>query len=254
MKNYEKEPSANAWKDAVAELVERDVVVDEEPRLKKLGLSEEIPKYDAPFWWAGYILVDSGEAVSEDILEGFDEGAMRKADEENALLKEQKDGDAAAPAATENGGASDQPSGEKAVFVTAGQDADSSSDAAPEEPSLFSPSDNMITDDDLAAQDELGDDFFATEDLEDDAAPAPAPKSDEEADPAPAPKSDEEADPAPAPKTDEEADPAPAPKTDEEAAPAPAPKTDEKTAPASAPKTDEKKSSGRLTLKGKGKS
>ena len=128
---------------------------------------------------------------------------MRKADEENALLKEQKDGEAAAPAATENGGASDQPSGEKAVFVTAGQDADSSSDAAPEEPSLFSPSDNMITDDDLAAQDELGDDFFATEDLEDEA---------------------------------------------------PAPKTDEKTAPASAPKTDEKKSSGRLTLKGKGKS
>lgn len=251
VKNYEKEPSANAWKDAVAELVERDVVVDEEPRLKKLGLSEAIPKYDAPFWWAGYILVDSGEAVSEDILEGFDEGAMRKADEENALLKEQKDGDAAAPAATENGGASDQPSGEKAVFVTAGQDADSSSEAAPEEPSLFSPSDNMITDDDLAAQDELGDDFFATEDLEDE---APAPKSDDKAAPAPAPKSDEEADHAPAPKSDEEADPAPAPKTDEKAAPAPAPKTDEKTAPASAPKTDEKKSSGRLTLKGKGKS
>ena len=44
VKNYEKEPSANAWKDAVAELVERDVVVDEEPRLKKLGLSEAIPK------------------------------------------------------------------------------------------------------------------------------------------------------------------------------------------------------------------
>lgn len=260
VRNYEKEPSAKAWKDAVVELMERDVVVDEEPRLKKLGLSEAIPKYDAPFWWAGYILIDSGEAVSEDILEGFDEGAQRKADEENALLKEQKDGDAAAPGATENGGASEQPSGEKAVFVTPGQGTAASSDApdssdspdssaatdstddAQGESSLFSPSDNMITDDDLAAQDELGDDFFATEDLEE-----------EEPAPAPAPKTDEKAAPAPAPNTDEKSEPATAPKSDEKAAPAPAPKTDEKAEPAPAPKSDEKKSSGRLSLKGKGK-
>ncbi len=228
VKNYEKEPSAKAWKDAVAELVKRDVVDDEEPRLKKLGRSESIPKYDAPFWWAGYILIDSGEAVAEEELEGFDEGAMRKADEENALLKEGQGGDAAAPDATENGGASDQISGEKAVFVTPGQgtgDASDSSDSSDatddvqEESSLFSPSVNMITDDDLAAQDELGDDFFATEDLD-----------------------------------EETSAPATPPQSDEKAAPATPPQSDEKAAPATPPQSDEKKSSGRLTLKGKGKS
>jgi len=68
LKNYESEPVADAWKRAVLALMKRDVVLDEEPRLKTPGRSEEPPKYALPFWWAGYLLIDSGEALSAEEL------------------------------------------------------------------------------------------------------------------------------------------------------------------------------------------
>ncbi|MBP3557554.1 MAG: tetratricopeptide repeat protein, partial [Thermoguttaceae bacterium] len=68
LKNYESQPVAEAWKNAVLALMKRDVVLDEEPRLKTPGRSEEPPRYDQPFWWAGYLLIDSGEALSADEL------------------------------------------------------------------------------------------------------------------------------------------------------------------------------------------
>lgn len=68
LKNYESQPVAEAWKNAVLDLMKRDVVLDEEPRLKTPGRSEEPPKYALPFWWAGYLLIDSGEALSAEEL------------------------------------------------------------------------------------------------------------------------------------------------------------------------------------------
>ena len=68
LKKYESEPVADAWKRAVLNLMKRDVVLDEEPRLKTPGRSEEPPKYALPFWWAGYLLIDSGEALSAEEL------------------------------------------------------------------------------------------------------------------------------------------------------------------------------------------
>ncbi|MBQ8363499.1 MAG: hypothetical protein IJX36_06185, partial [Thermoguttaceae bacterium] len=64
LKNYESRPVAEAWKHAVLNLMKRDVVLDEEPRLKTPGRSEAAPSYALPFWWAGYLLIDSGEALS----------------------------------------------------------------------------------------------------------------------------------------------------------------------------------------------
>lgn len=78
LKNYESEPVADAWKNAVLALMKRDVVLDEEPRLKTPGRSEEPPRYDRPFWWAGYLLIDSGEALSADELKKLQaEGAPK---------------------------------------------------------------------------------------------------------------------------------------------------------------------------------
>ena len=157
IKNYEKEPAADAWKHAATSLMTRDVVVDEEPRLKKLGRSDEIPQYAAPFWWAGYMLIDSGEAVEEDRLEEFDEDAVKKGEEENALLNNDKDGE---KKTDESGDELDgilDPSdegdeGDRAVFV----EPKKSDDDAP-----FASGPKSITDEELAAQDEEGDDFFA---------------------------------------------------------------------------------------------
>lgn len=86
VQNYENMPVADAWKAAVAALRERDVVLDEEPRLRKPGKSDPTPKYDVPFWWAGYLLVDSGEAVSAAELEKFDAENVKKMEAENAAL------------------------------------------------------------------------------------------------------------------------------------------------------------------------
>lgn len=78
LKNYESEPVADAWKRAVLNLMKRDVVLDEEPRLKTPGRSEEPPRYDQPFWWAGYLLIDSGEALSAEELKKLQaEGAPK---------------------------------------------------------------------------------------------------------------------------------------------------------------------------------
>jgi len=87
LKNYESEPVADAWKRAVLNLMKRDVVLDEEPRLKTPGRSEEPPKYALPFWWAGYLLIDSGEALSAEELkkqQAEADAAKPNADGENA--------------------------------------------------------------------------------------------------------------------------------------------------------------------------
>ena len=249
VKNYENEPAADAWKRAVSSLMSRDVVVDEEPRLKKLGRSDAVPKYAAPFWWAGYMLIDSGEAVEEDRLEEFDEDAVKKGEEENALLENDKDGEKK----TDESGdeldgildSSDEgDEGERAVFVEPKKSGD---DDAP-----FASGPKSITDEYLAAQDEEGDDFFAIDAPDDVDAPDPDAADSNEDDVAddgaatddekPEPKSDSDASPKSEPKT--------APKSE------PTPKTD---APASDSKGDGKsgakdsgKSSGRLSLKGKG--
>ncbi|MBR4833216.1 MAG: hypothetical protein IKU86_02630, partial [Thermoguttaceae bacterium] len=86
LKNYESQPVADAWKTAVLALMKRDVVLDEEPRLKTPGRSEAAPKYDLPFWWAGYLLIDSGEALSAEELKKLREetDAQAKPNAENA--------------------------------------------------------------------------------------------------------------------------------------------------------------------------
>ncbi|MBQ6829197.1 MAG: tetratricopeptide repeat protein, partial [Thermoguttaceae bacterium] len=87
LKNYESEPVADAWKRAVLNLMKRDVVLDEEPRLKTPGRSEDAPSYALPFWWAGYLLIDSGEALSALIL---DRGSL-KADHRHDAAQEKID-------------------------------------------------------------------------------------------------------------------------------------------------------------------
>ncbi len=87
LKNYESEPVADAWKNAVLALMKRDVVLDEEPRLKTPGRSEEPPRYDQPFWWAGYLLIDPGEALSPEELKKLQaeaDAAKPNADDPNA--------------------------------------------------------------------------------------------------------------------------------------------------------------------------
>ena len=89
LKNYESQPVAEAWKNAVVDLMKRDVVLAEEPRLKTPGRSEEPPKYALPFWWAGYLLIDSGEALSAEELkklqaEGADAAKPNAEGAENA--------------------------------------------------------------------------------------------------------------------------------------------------------------------------
>ena len=84
LKNYESQPVAEAWKNAVVDLMKRDVVLAEEPRLKTPGRSEEPPKYALPFWWAGYLLIDSGEALSAEEL--------KKLQAEDAAKKPNADG------------------------------------------------------------------------------------------------------------------------------------------------------------------
>ncbi|MBQ2788104.1 MAG: hypothetical protein IJE97_00600, partial [Thermoguttaceae bacterium] len=86
LKNYESEPVADAWKRAVLNLMKRDVVLDEEPRLKTPGRSEAAPSYALPFWWAGYLLIDSGEALSAEELKKLqaEADAAKKPNAENA--------------------------------------------------------------------------------------------------------------------------------------------------------------------------
>ena len=284
VKNYENEPAADAWKNAVLSLMARDVIPDEEPRLKKLGRSEEIPKYSAPFWWAGYMLIDSGEAVEEDRLEEFDVEAVKKGEEENALLESDKDAEKKSDdSENELDGILDpsdeEDEGDRAVFV---EPKKSDDDDAP-----FASAPKSITDEDLAAQDEEGDDFFAIDSPEDAEVPDPedvAPDEDE-----PDAAIDEEPDATTDSKTSSKTEPKSDAKSDSKASTEPEPKSGAKSEPKasskSEPKSDAKnepktstksesapkagtsadskedgksnakdsgKSSGRLSIKGKG--
>ena len=264
VKNYEEEPAADAWKDAVLALMERDVVVDEEPRLKKLGRSESVPKYTAPFWWAGYMLIDSGEAVEEEDLEEFDEDAVRKAEEENALLKDDKkngaaddseddeakkegDDEAKKEGDVENEDAGDdEEEGPRAVFVTPKKDAD---DEAP-----FSSGPTTLTDEELAAQDEEGDDFFAVDEEDE---PENAPETDQKGGAEPkkddAPDADSDDAPEEEPGIEPESGDKPTTGSDDGGTPKDDSNDDSNDEPQEDSKSG-KKSAGRLSLKGKGKS
>ena len=151
VERYEQEPAALAWKRAVVSIMKRDVVPDEEPRLRKLGRFEEIPQYDAPFWWAGYMLIDSGEAARPEDLERFDEDAVKKAEEENALLDAEEDGN-------ETDG---QESDAIPIVTVPGQTDDKNEQKKDDEESTFSLTPDEIKDEELSKLDEEGEDFFA---------------------------------------------------------------------------------------------
>ena len=244
VKNYENEPAADAWKHAATSLMTRDVVVEEEPRLKKLGRSDEVPRYSAPFWWAGYMLIDSGEAVEGDRLEEFDAAAVKKGEEENALLENDKDGE---KKSDESGDELDgilDPSdegdeGDRAVFV----DPKKSDDDAP-----FASGPKSITDEELAAQDEEGDDFFAIDAPDDVAEPEPD-SDDAESNGDDATTVDEKSEPKSSSKSESKT----APKSE----PTPKKNVSDESKKDDKPETKDSgkssgKSSGRLSLKGKG--
>lgn len=142
LKNYESEPVADAWKRAVLNLMKRDVVLDEEPRLKTPGRSEAAPSYALPFWWAGYLLIDSGEALSAEELKKLqaeaDAAKKPNADGENASdagaaigvdPNAPAAGTGADPNATEVE-ADDADDGENAETPASGTDADASTEDA----------------------------------------------------------------------------------------------------------------------------
>lgn len=216
VKNYEAVPAAEAWKRAALKLMKREVVVEEEPRLRKLGRSEATPTYEQPFWWAGYMLIDSGEAVSAAELERFDEANLQKAQQENALLEggdvaqqdapngqnangqengpgarsdqsgangsdanangaDSNEADASSTEDDENADADEgvvvpsfvnsKKSNEKSGAASKDDKADGKSNAKTDvDPLDLGP--KKLSDDNLAAQDEEGDDFFAVDDEE----------------------------------------------------------------------------------------
>ena len=194
VKNYESEPTADAWKHAALKLMQRDVVVEEEPRLRKLGRSESTPKYDSPFWWAGYMVVDSGESVKLEELDQLDEENVQKAKEEQALLKDGKaealedqpdDGtensDPNAKQTDENG----EETEDGVVvprFVNKNGDAGKTDGKDGDEEDSFELDPKAIDDEDIEKMDEEGDDFFASDEDEEEEKPAPKeePKADDE--------------------------------------------------------------------------
>ncbi|MDO5310193.1 MAG: hypothetical protein Q4G03_11985 [Planctomycetia bacterium] len=128
LKNYPEMPVAEAWKQAVTSVSARDVVVEEEPRLRKLGRSEPTPRYDSPFWWAGYLLIDSGEPTQSSVLEELDQAAAQKAQEENALLEEGEVDDEAIGAQGERQTPEALPTGQSEEFEGEEQNAEPDDD------------------------------------------------------------------------------------------------------------------------------
>ena len=194
VKNYESEPTADAWKHAALKLMQRDVVVEEEPRLRKLGRSESTPKYDSPFWWAGYMVVDSGESVKLEELDQLDEENVQKAKEEQALLKDGKaealedQPDDGTENADPNAGKTDE-NGEETEdgvvvprFVNKNGDAGKTDGKDGDEEDSFELDPKAIDDEDIEKMDEEGDDFFASDEDEEEEKPAPKeePKADDE--------------------------------------------------------------------------
>ena len=194
VKNYESEPTADAWKHAALKLMQRDVVVEEEPRLRKLGRSEQTPKYDSPFWWAGYMVVDSGEAVKLEELDQLDEENVQKAKEEQALLKDGKaealenQPDDGTENTDPNAGQTDE-NGEETEdgvvvprFVNKNGDVGKTDGKDEDEADSFELDPKAIDDEDIKKMDEEGDDFFASDEDEEEAKPAPKeePKAEDE--------------------------------------------------------------------------
>ena len=62
--------AADAWQRSIA--VGRELPLDpsQEPRLKKLEDTAEAPKASHPFFWAGYLLVDTGTRPAKEAEAG----------------------------------------------------------------------------------------------------------------------------------------------------------------------------------------
>ena len=221
VKNYEEYPTAEAWKQAVLKLTQRDVVVEEEPRLRKLGKSESVPKYDSPFWWAGYILIDSGEAIQPQELEEFDMANVKKAEEEKALLDGGKKDEKPTEFNPNEVEGSSEDSGEpkedagvvEPKFVNKNpskskESKDSTEEKTDAEPEIKEDKPALdlgpkaLSDDDLAAADEEGDDFFA---INEDEEPLPEPTDGDDDSGTEAPTSDDAKDSDDASEPDEDA-------------------------------------------------
>ena len=67
MKNQEKLPFAQAWKQALKDLQQTDFEPANELRLGKAGVKQVLPKVVHPFFWSNYLLIDSGEPVKNKI-------------------------------------------------------------------------------------------------------------------------------------------------------------------------------------------
>jgi hypothetical protein len=65
-------PAAESWQRAC--LLARDTALDasREPRLKRTDESAEMPTADHPFFWAGYLLVDTGPGAGAEAGEPAD--------------------------------------------------------------------------------------------------------------------------------------------------------------------------------------
>lgn len=100
-------PAADAWQRAC--LLAREAPLDpaREPRLKRSDATGDMPTADHPFFWAGYLLVDTGprpEAVEEPPLPGKPDAAKENAAKEKGLPPPAKPADATAePPAAEPG-------------------------------------------------------------------------------------------------------------------------------------------------------
>lgn len=210
LKNYESQPVADAWKNAVLALAKRDVVLEEEPRLKTPGRSEAAPRYDLPFWWAGYLLIDSGEAISAEELKKLqaESDAAKKpaavdpnaASEAGAAIGVDPNAPAVgtgadpnavevetdAPADAENAADDDALVPTISVRSTETEAETDGSDAAetPDDEKPFDLGPRALDDETLKKDDQEGDDFFSG-DLFDDAPldEDAAPKADEKSTP-----------------------------------------------------------------------
>jgi tetratricopeptide (TPR) repeat protein len=54
-------PAAEAWQRSVEVVSDAPLAADREPRVKEEGAADALSKADHPFFWAGYLLVDSGQ-------------------------------------------------------------------------------------------------------------------------------------------------------------------------------------------------
>lgn len=97
--------ASDAWQRSVQVVTHHQVNPAEEPRLKKLPPDEEPPSGKHPFFWAGYLLADTGalpmthdeeEEAAEQVLVAAPAGAKPAAPNENAKVMEEDAGAAGA--------------------------------------------------------------------------------------------------------------------------------------------------------------